>query len=169
MSDEKTHQTSSSLTRRRCRLRARRSDKVSLAFREKREAAERKGREVRRGRMKSLIYAPDKKTRNSIRPPKSVSSIFVVRNVVRLRARCGMVPELPVHTGWRISRGIFRNLTGERGAPCPSDPSCSALPDTEHPNDTPRHFDALHSWSRRVATREFPGYSKCRLPRRRYQ
>lgn len=36
---------------------------------------------MRRCRVKSLIYAPDKEMRNSIRPPKSASSIFVVRNV----------------------------------------------------------------------------------------
>lgn len=41
------------------------------------------GKGMRRGAMESLIYAPDKKTRNSIRPPKSAPSIFVVRNVAR--------------------------------------------------------------------------------------
>jgi len=37
--------------------------------------------------VKSLIYAPDKEMRNGIRPPKSASSIFVVRNVTAAAPR----------------------------------------------------------------------------------
>lgn len=55
---------------------------------EKRMSGKKRKRDGMRHRwVKSLIYAPDKEMRNSIRPPKSASSIFVVRNVTAAAPR----------------------------------------------------------------------------------
>lgn len=64
--------------------------------------------------------------------PRHLSSLFAMWP---LRARCGMVPELPARASWRISRGIFRNLTGERVPLCLS---VSLLPSTSSIRTTRR-------------------------------
>ncbi|CAL1688869.1 unnamed protein product [Lasius platythorax] len=75
----------------------RRNPPPPSSFLQGRKGGERakKGDGMRRRRVKSLIYAPDKKMRNSIRPPKSASSIFVVRNVTA--AVPPVLHELPAH------------------------------------------------------------------------
>jgi len=56
-----------------------------LLARKNEKGSGKKGREgqMRKEVVESLIYAPDKKMQNSIRPPKSASSIFVVHNVAQ--------------------------------------------------------------------------------------
>jgi hypothetical protein len=54
-----------------------------LARKDEKRSGEKGRKDQMRKRVESLIYAPDKKMQNSIRPPKSASSIFVVHNVMQ--------------------------------------------------------------------------------------